>query len=206
MLGEYFAEQIEDRVSLGAYMKDDVPSYNPELVVITDHDNEARFPLTVEGKTTKKVCNDYDEHCSYCKKLGCKHDMSISWKAFFLKKEGNKLTYFVRERLIGDKIKGEKQMELSLMENKEVEKDYSDFMQKYGTREASSPYKMFIAGWKAKKLRLEEQEEVEIEARLKHTSTDTGLDRMLELVRETTKDLQEIKKRMDEANDRILKI
>jgi hypothetical protein len=102
MYDEYLAEQIGDRVCLGAYMDDDVPSYDSELVVLEDRDEEGEyleyFPLTVEGAITKKICNDYDEHCAYCKGLGCKHDMSVEWIAIFRKKEGNKLTYFVREK------------------------------------------------------------------------------------------------------------
>jgi hypothetical protein len=94
-------------------------------------------------------------------------------------------------------------MELSIAEDKELDKAFSDWIQEHGTARCP-PFRMFEAGWKAKKLKIEEQEDAEIDERLRVTfKADASLDRMLELIKDTNKCIESVSEKIDEANKLI---
>lgn len=93
---EFLIEQINDRVSLGIYLDEDLPWYNEEQIKIELDEPEEPYPLEISGQTPEKlVCNDYDEHCRYCRKLGCNTFIFVKWRAELINIDGLTLTYNV---------------------------------------------------------------------------------------------------------------
>jgi hypothetical protein len=85
------------------------------------------------------------------------------------------------------KLKGDKAMkELDTKEWKEVDIAFAKHQQTVGPKANDRPYRMFVAGWKAKKEVMEEQEAKEIDEKLKDLEADDFYDRCIKKITEVT--------------------
>lgn len=93
----WIRDEINDITYEGMFLDENghLEINDAEITIVLAED-EPHYPLVLNGRTKAGPgCNDYDEHCRYCKKKACKTWECVGWKGTFIRRTKNTLTYLV---------------------------------------------------------------------------------------------------------------